>query len=253
MGTASSMDESNELLNLEGFNEFLTQETIPTSQKNHNMEVASHVTPEKAKGDASHKRASITNPYASEKSKKRNLISCDNDAKKPAGKKLKFEAKQTTTTVFCKNCMIEHKKNGLEKFYKCNLTECGRLIKDDFRDEDGMVPKEIPNENAFNDLQKHFHAIEYKFVYENGPNKTSADGIFKMREKAIAAGILPKDHYVDKYGSNHTMTSAVRAVAESLENRDERQFRFAFHALMYLIIFGNYCKFDPPPKGIKSK
>ena len=94
--------------------------------------------------------------------------------------------------------MIEHKKHGLEKFYKCNLTECGRLIKDDFGDEEAMLPKETPNEDAFNNLQKHFHAIEYKFVYENGPNRESADGIFKMRGKAIATGVLPKDHYVDK-------------------------------------------------------
>ena len=52
--------------------------------------------------DAKHGKALCTNPYATIKMEKRNVITYSDDAKKPAGKKLKFEAHQATTTVFCK-------------------------------------------------------------------------------------------------------------------------------------------------------
>ena len=184
------------------------------------------------------------NPYPTKKRKEREEDCEEANVKQPGGKKLMFEGKQTTCTIFCKHCMTEHKKQSIERFYKCNMTTCGRLIKDDFRDEDEVMDGEDLKEKDFNDLQRHFHAIEYKFVFDNGPNKDSSNALFKMREKAIAAGILPKDYYVEKYGSNHTMTSAVRAVAQSLERRDATQFRFSFHALMYLIMIGSYTKFD---------
>ena len=184
------------------------------------------------------------NPYATKKRKEHEEDCEEANVKQAGGKMLMFEGNQTTGTIFCKHCMTEHKKQCIERFYKCNMTTCGQLIKDDYRDEDEAMPGKDLKEKDFNDLQKHFHAIEYKFAFNNGPNKDSSNALFKMREKAIAAGILPKDNYVEKYGSNHTMTSAVRAVALSLERRDATQFQFSFHALMYLIIIGNYTKFD---------
>ena len=181
------------------------------------------------------------NPYAKRKKEQ----NCDDETrKKKGGKKLKYEAKQTTCTIFCKSCMMEYNKSSLEKYYKCNSSTCGRLIKDVFRDEDEVTPGEDLKEKEFDDLQKHFHAIEFAILEQKGPNKNTVNALFKLREKAIFKGILPKDYYVDDYESNHTMTSAVRAVARSLERRDATNFRFSYHALMYLMFIGNYSKFD---------
>ncbi len=273
------MERCNELLtqettdvagqNEQRCSELLTQESTEVTGQNEHKKALGVVTPEKMSqktkelettekanegsngtpGEntkAKRGKAVASNPYATLQCKKRNVVIHSEDAKQAAGKKLKFEAFQTTGTVFCKMCMTEHKKKNVDRFYKCNSVDCGRLIKDEFRDEDEMLPGTDLNEDVYDNLEKQFHAIQFAFVYDNGPNKENTRGLFKMREKAISAGILPKDHYVDKYGKNHTMTSAVRAVANSLEKRDSNQFRYAFHALMYLVIFGNYCKFERP-------
>ena len=255
------MEEGNELLTQEGgdikkgteyANEvnFISPEkwaTIPNTERKIDLEQCKtsgfNLVFEKeekacAQAQIEHRR----NPYAKRKKKQE----CDDDSTKPeGGKKLRFEAKQTTVTIFCKNCMMEHNKKSLDRYYKCNLSTCGRLIKDEYSDEDKMMPGEDLKEKEFDDLQKHFHAIEYAIVDQKGPNKNTVNALFKLRDKAMSEGILPKDYYVDKYEDNHTMTSAVRAVAQSLEKRDRTQFRFSYHALMYLIIMGNYGKFDP--------
>ncbi len=272
------MEAINEHLRID---ELLTQETTDFAATNEEGNLPTLVTPEKARGNRNEPKEAMkmtetktegkakdgdfntpgknrktqsklgsvagkSNPYGTLQSKKREVVTQSEDAKKPAGKKLKIEACQTTETIFCKFCMTEHKKHNLERFYKCNQSDCGRLIKDNFRDEDERLHGTDVKEDAFDNLEKHFHAIEYNFVYDKGPNKENTFGLFKMREKAIAAGILPKDFYMDTYGNNHAMTSAVRAVAKSLEKRDATKFRFAFHALMYLIMIGNYTKFDRP-------
>ena len=135
-------------------------------------------------------------------------------------------------------------KHRLKRFYKCSCNDCGRLIEDMFRDEDKMDVGVDIQEKQFDDLEKHFHCLEFAFVYDKGPNKKNCQGLFKLREKAIASGILPKDYYAKEYGNNHVLTSAVRAVADSLAKWDRTKFRWSFQALMYVIFMGNYHKLD---------
>ncbi len=208
------MEAINEHLRID---ELLTQETTDFAATNEEGNLPTLVTPEKARGNRNEPKEAMkmtetktegkakdgdfntpgknrktqsklgsvagkSNPYGTMQSKKREVVTQSEDAKKPAGKKLKFEACQTTETIFCKFCMTEHKKHHLERFCKCNQSDCGGLIKDDFRDEDERLHGTDMKEDAFDNLEKHFHAIEYNFVYDKGPNKENTLGLFKMRD-----------------------------------------------------------------------